>query len=180
MIEDRLNRFTIYNQENKLKIFDDVFDLGREIIKKISKLLYKIKAFDNYSLKYQKYIKKEDINLDKMDFVSRKLIYGFLFLLVVILYDVFKNQEISFLQIITSFLIGFYILDIFLITELKYLKKQKENDLLRAITIMNNSFKSGHSIMQGIKLVSDELDSPLGLEFKKMYVHLKYFNETVE
>ena len=28
--------------------------------------------------------------------------------------------------------------------------------------------------MQAIKIVSDELDSPLGLEFKKMYVDLTY------
>ena len=51
---------------------------------------------------------------------------------------------------------------------------QRENDLLKAITIMNNSFKSGRSIMQSIELVSSELDSPLGLEFKKMYVDLNY------
>ncbi|MBQ8892626.1 MAG: type II secretion system F family protein [Bacilli bacterium] len=173
-LEDRFGHYTIYKKENKIKIFDNIFNIGYDLIKKISKLLYKLKVFDNYSLKYQKYIKKEDKNLDKMDFISRKLVYSFIFLIIVILYDIFKNQSISFLQVVMSFLIGFYILDIFLITESKYLKKQRENDLLRAITIMNNSFKSGHSIMQGIKLVSDELDSPLGLEFKKMYVDLTY------
>ena len=173
-IEDRFSYYTIYNKKEKIKIFDDIFDLGNSIIKRISKFLYKIKIFDNYSMRYQKYIKKEDKNLDKMDFISKKIVYSFLFFVIVILFDIFKNQSISIFQIIISSLVGFYILDIFLISETKYLKKQKENDLLRAITIMNNSFKSGHSIMQGIKLVSDELDSPLGLEFKKMYVDLTY------
>ena len=173
-IEDRFSHYTILKKEDKIKIFDDIFDLGNSIIKHVSRILYKIKFFDNYSLKYQKYIKKEDINLDKMDFVSKKIIYSMLFLFISIVFDVFKNKTPSFIQILISLLVGFYILDILLISEKKFLKKQKENDLLRAITIMNNSFKSGHSIMQGIKIVSDELDSPLGLEFKKMYVDLTY------
>ena len=173
-IEDRFSRYTIAKKESGIKIFDNIFSLGRDVVKSISKLLYKFHAFENYSLKYQKYITKEMNDVDKMDFVSRKFIYSLLFLVIVFLFDIFRNQSISFLQLLVSFLIGFYILDIFLITESKYLQKQKENDLLRAITIMNNSFKSGHSIMQGIKLVSTELDSPLGLEFKKMYVDLTY------
>ena len=173
-IEDRLGKYTIYKKEKNIKIFDDIFSLGNRIVKRISKILYKTKLFDKYSLKYQKYIKKEDKNVDKMDFVSRKIIYSFIFLNIVIIYDIFRNQSINILQLIVSFLVGFYILDIFLISEKKILKRKKENELLRAITIMNNSFKSGHSIMQAIKLVSTELDSEIGLEFKKMYVDLTY------
>jgi len=173
-IEDRLGIYTIYKGEDGIKVFDDIFGLGRTIIKLITKFLYKIKIFDNYSMKYQKYIKKENPDIDKMDYVSKKIIYSILFLFIVILFDVFRNQDINIFQILISLLVGFYILDIFLISESKYLTSQKENDLLRAITIMNNSFKSGHSIMQAIKLVSDELDSSLGLEFKKIYVDLSY------
>ena len=174
-IEERLGRYTTYTKENKIKIFDDIFDLGESIIRRLSKLLYKIKIFDNYSLKYQKYIHKDESdNVDKMDFVSRKIVYSCLFLLIVIFYDLFRGVGLSVFEILFSSLIGFYVLDIFLISETKLLKREKENDLLRAITIMNNSFKSGHSIMQGIKLVSEELDSPIGLEFKKMYVDLTY------
>ncbi len=174
-IEDRLGPYTIYKEKKEKKVFDEIFSLGRSFIKRLSKLLYKIKLFDNYSLKYQKYIKKEEkYFLDKMDFVSRKVILSIIFLLLVLLYDLFFYQKITILQLLISFLLGFYLLDLFLVSENKYLKYQKKNDLLRAITIMNNSFKSGHSIMQAIKLVSMELDSPLGLEFKKMYVDLTY------
>ncbi|MBR3660722.1 MAG: type II secretion system F family protein [Bacilli bacterium] len=174
-IEERLGRYTIYTPKNKIKIFDDIFDLGESIIKRLSNLLYKLKIFDNYSLKYQKYIHKEETeNIDKMDFVSRKIIFTLLFILIVVFYDLFRGVYLSIYEVLFSGIIGFYILDIFLISETKLLKREKENDLLRAITIMNNSFKSGHSIMQGIKLVSEELDSPMGLEFKKMYVDLTY------
>ena len=42
-IEDRFSYYTIYNKKEKIKIFDDIFDLGNSIIKRISKFLYKIK-----------------------------------------------------------------------------------------------------------------------------------------
>ena len=174
-LNDRFGKYVIYREKKEIKVFDEIFSYGNSFIKKTSKILYKLKIVNNYSIKYQKYIKKEDKEkLDKMDFVSKKLLLTILFLMIVIIYDLFRYQSITLIQVILSLILGFYILDIFLVSTNKLLIKQKENDLLRAITIMNNSFKSGHSIMQAIKLVSDELDSPLGLEFKKMYVDLTY------
>lgn len=174
-ITERLNPFSVYKEQRETKFFDDFFNTYDKFIKMISKFLYKIKIFNNYSLKYQKYIKKEEnTNIDKMDFVSKKVLLMIVFILILVTFNMVKYQSITILQVIITGLIGFYALDIFLLSEAKLLKKEQENDLLKAITIMNNSFKSGHSIMQAIKLVSTELDSPLGLEFKKMYVDLTY------
>ena len=47
-------------------------------------------------------------------------------------------------------------------------------DLLRAVIVMNNAFKSGKSTLQAIKIASDELDGPLKDEFRKMYLDMKY------
>ncbi len=174
-ITERLNPFSVYKEQRETKFFDDFFSVYDKFIKVISKFLYKIKIFNNYSLKYQKYIKKEEnTNIDKMDFVSKKVLLMIVFILILVIFNMVKYQSITIFQVIITGLIGFYALDIFLLSEAKLLKKEQENDLLKAITIMNNSFKSGHSIMQAIKLVSTELDSPLGLEFKKMYVDLTY------
>ncbi len=173
-IEDRLGSFTNYKEKKSLKIFDQIFISLDNFVKIVSKFLYKIKIFDNYSLKYQKYIKKDNENIDKMDFVSKKVIISLLFLFIVVFYDIFAYKTLTIIQLLIVTVIGFYVLDIFLISENKIILNQRENDLLRAITIMNNSFKSGHSIMQAIKIVSLELDSTVGLEFKKMYVDLTY------
>lgn len=174
-IEDRLNKYTVFKKQKETKFFDDFFLVYENIVKSVSKFLKKIKIFNKYSLKYQKYIKKEDKDkVDKMDFVSKKVLLSILYLLIVIIYDVLRYEEVTFFQILFALLIGFYSLDLFLISTNKLLKREKENDLLKAITIMNNSFKSGRSIMQSIKLVADELDSPLGLEFQKMYIDLTY------
>ena len=56
----------------------------------------------------------------------------------------------------------------------KTTEKDMENDLLKAIIIMNNAFKSGRSIMQAIELVGNELNTPIGKEFKKMFIDLTY------
>ena len=174
-INKRLLKYSVYHEDNSPKLFDNIGSLITRFIQKISKLLYKSKFLTKYSLKYQKYINKENKDyIDKMDYVSEKLIIGIIFLLIIFVFEIIKNQNVSYLQMIMSFLIGFYTVDIFLISKNKLLKRERENDLLKAITIMNNSFKSGRSIMQSIELVSKELDSPLGLEFKKMYVDLTY------
>ena len=175
-IQDRFTNYIVNNnKKSNKKIFDNLFESGINLEKNISKILYKLKIFNAYANRYQKYIKKSDRHdVDKMDYVSRKIIISFLFIIIVVIYTFFKNEELSLFKILISFLVGFTILDVFLLSNDKILKKERENDLLRAITIMNNSFRSGHSIMQSIKLVSVELDSPLGLEFKKMYVDLTY------
>ena len=46
--------------------------------------------------------------------------------------------------------------------------------MLKAIIIMNNSFKSGLSIMQAIYMVSDELEGPISDEFRKMYIDISF------
>jgi len=174
-IRNRFLKYSVYKTHKETNFFDDFFLLFENFVKKISKFLYKMKIFDKYSLKYLKYIKAEDkTKIDKMDFVSRKLIVSILFIFIVIVVDIIKGSSITLIQILFTFLVGFHVLDLLLISSNKLLDFELENDLLKAITIMNNSFKSGRSIMQSIKLVSDELNSPLGLEFKKMYVDLTY------
>ena len=48
-----------------------------------------------------------------------------------------------------------------------------ENDLLQAIIIMNNAFKSGRSIVQAIELIGDELPGVIGDQFRRMRKELK-------
>ena len=85
-----------------------------------------------------------------------------------------QYKDIVMIELFTAFLIGFFVPDIFLSSKTRYRKKQVEKDMLKAIIIMNNSFKSGLSIMQAIYMVSTELDGPISEEFKKMYIDLSY------
>lgn len=174
-INNRLEKYTIVKKKEEKSFFDNFFGYYDILINKTTKLLYRIRIFDTYSLKYNKYIKKEDKDrIDRMDFISKKVLTGIVFIVIVVIFNIVRYAGFNSLQLIFSFLIGFFTVDILLVSTNKFLRHEKENDLLKAITIMNNSFKSGRSIMQAIKLVATELDTPLGIEFEKMYVDLTY------
>ena len=59
-------------------------------------------------------------------------------------------------------------------TKYKIHRSRVENDLLQAIIIMNNAFKSGRSITQAIELVTKELEGPIAEEFKKMHLEISF------
>ena len=72
------------------------------------------------------------------------------------------------------FIVGFFITDIYLIFNNKQKHKELENNLLEAVIIMNNAFKSGKNILEAIEIVKNELNGPLKDEFKKVYLDLNY------
>lgn len=70
--------------------------------------------------------------------------------------------------------ISFFIYDIYL--KILYKKRRLiiENDLLSAIIIMNNAFKSGLNIMQAVDVVKNELNGPIQDEFKRISTDISY------
>lgn len=175
-LEKRISKYTIDSiHEDTPSFFDQVYALYVKVIKAMTKFLKKIKLFDTYSLKYEKYIDgSKRLREQPMDYISLKWLTGFITVIVVILSDVLQYKSITLFQFTYSILIGFFLPDVFLISKEKYRKKQIENELLKAIIIMNNAFKSGRSTMQAIKIVSEELDGPIKEEFRKMYIDLTF------
>lgn len=175
-LERRFARFSVnVIKDEELSLFDKLIRQYNVLRKNVSKYLYKLKIFNDYSKKYEKYCDNTRIiREDPMDYIATKVLTGFSMMILIIISDVFQYRSITFLQLITTFLIGFFILDIFLIYKDKARKHQIEKDMLKAIIIMNNSFKSGLSIMQAIYMVSTELEGPISEEFKKMYIDLSF------
>lgn len=174
-LNKRINIYTISSNDNRHSLTDIIVNFITDIRKKVSKSLSRIKYIKKYSLKYEKYI---DINKpgihDPMEYVATKFILSILAIIILIISVVLQNDMLTITKIIIAFVLGFYSLDIILIGRGKMIERQMKNDLLKAITIMNNSFKSGRSIIQTIKIVSDEIDGPLKDEFEKMYDDLTY------
>lgn len=175
-LEKRIARYTVDSiHDDELSFFDYVYLYYEKTKERLSFSLRKIKIFDTYALKYQKYMDRSKREKDDaMDFISTKLLCSILVLMIVILSDVMQYQPISAFQVLYSLLIGFFIPDIYLMARNQYRKKQIENDLLKAIIIMNNAFKSGRSTMQAIEIVAHEVDGPIKDEFQKMYIDLTY------
>ena len=174
-LNKRINSYTISNDDRRHSLADIIYNGAINTRSLFSKELSKISYLKKYSKKYEKYIdKKKPGTHDPMDYVSTKFIFAIIGLLILIVSSVLQNQDITFGKIIIAFTLGFFAFDILLLSRGKIVEHQMKNDLLKAITIMNNSFKSGISIVQTIKIVSDEIDGPLKEEFMKMYEDLSY------
>ena len=141
----------------------------------MAKTLQKSVFLKKYAVRYEKHIKYEDKDsITGMDYIAIKVLVGLSFIVFNILTFMFQVMEMSLISFLISFLIGFFIPDIFIHLEYQKKRKRVEEDLLKAIIIMNNSFKSGRNIMQAVQIVKEELDGPISDEFKKIYLDMTY------
>ncbi len=175
-LEKKFSKYTIARLENKeLSIFDKININIKSIIKKISNIIEKSKLIKNYGETYEKHISYDKIEEIKgIDYVSAKLLLGLITLILYIITMMFQYINISLVGLIISYILGFSIIDIFISIEYRKRRKKISEDLLKAVIIMNNSFKSGMSIMQAIEIVKNELDGAIGDEFKKIYLDMSY------
>ncbi len=162
-------------EDTNESLFDMLIEYYKGVIHKLSKVFVKSKVLTDYSNKYIKYSSSSRVNdIEKMNYISTKFIIGISCVLLLVLSVVFKPIVIDLYLIILVFLLGFFLLDIYLIIDDKIKRKRIEKDMNKAIIIMNNAFKSGYSIMQAIYLVHTELEGPISIEFKKMYMDITF------
>ena len=174
--EQRLTRFSINGINTKQPSFTDkLLNFYYKIINHLSKIFKKSKILTNYSKKYEIYVDKTSfVKSEAINFISIKFFVSFLCVFITIISDVIRVQYIYLPQLSLAFVLGFFIYDVFLIFEKKNKYRKLENDLLKAVIIMSNAFKSGRSIVQAIELVILESDGRIKEEFKKIKVDLNY------
>ena len=175
-MKQRYKKFALEPLKNsEIPIFDRILSMYEKLKSRMSVYLKKSFVLKDYSKKYEKYLNKvKKKKSNSMDFISAKFIWGFIFVILVVISYTIRFKAVSFMGILTAYLVGFFAPDIYWIIVNKNRKKQVEKDMLKAIIIMNNSFKSGLSIMQAIYMVSNELDGPIADEFKKMYIDISF------
>lgn len=173
--EKRFEQYTITSiKDNTPTLFERVFSNIWKIIKKISKLLNKSELLNRYGTSFNKYINYKDINKIKgIDYISIKFIISICFSIIYLLSTLIKVNY-NPIMLLLVFIISFFILDIYFIFEYRNRKKIIESELLSAIIIMNNAFKSGMNIMQAVNIVENELDGAIKEEFKKINLDIKY------
>lgn len=168
--EKRIRKYSIEPVKSE---FPSASDKIKGKYKKIVIILRKPvgKIFKRTSKRYEKYVVGDEMAID---YVTNKLILATSFVLLATFALVLQKKVITGWEIIIYFFIGFFVLDIVFFQREKHRKKLIENEMLRAIIIMNNSFKSGKSTLQAVKIASLELPPPISLEFKKMYKEMVY------
>ena len=147
--------------------------ISRYSLKRLIKRFYNNKIIKKLSLRYDRYLYGTDSS-NAIIFIINKLIIGTLFVLLIVVSNAIRGNIVSFGVFIFSFIIGYYIYDIYLVYSLKYRKKRIKNDMLRAVIVMNNTFKVGKSVLQAVKIVSKTLPRPISIEFKKIYQDMSY------
>ncbi len=175
-LEHRFEAFSMKSNTEYTISFMDILSLKLwKWVKKISTVLKKSHVCKNYAKHYEKFIDfDEKDKKESMDYIAFKLIIGILFFLLKFLMMMFKLSSQNPISFLLSFGIGFFLLDIFLNLQFKKKRKEVREDLLKAVIIMNNSFKSGKNIMQAINNVKQELNGPIADEFKKIYMDITY------
>ena len=175
-LEKRISKYSVSSlKDEKLSLMDNISNKYNLLIKSISNILKKSVILKKYSLKYNKYIDYEEKkDTSSLDFVSNKIIISFIFIFVIVLARIIEGKFANIIDILLSGVIGFFIIDIYYKISSYIKKKLVERDLLNAIIIMNNAFRSGRSTMQAIEIVSKELKGPIKQEFRKLHMEISY------
>ncbi len=171
-LEKRIAKYSVrYDKEkNNVSLLDRIWHKYIVFVKKQRKKIRKLLPW--FTSKYDKYSVGSEYKAE--DFITHKIVISLLFLLLTIISVNIQGKFITMLQVAFSLLIGFYILDIYLLIANRINKKKIENDMLRAIIIMNNAFKSGKSTIQAVEIASEKLPKPIGYEFKKISEEMQY------
>ena len=171
-LEKRIARYSIKGTRNKIEksYLDIVIDGYKLFVKKQRRKI--LKLFPNLTRRYDKYVTDGEVRA--ADYITHKIVISALFILLTIIAMVLQGKFITLLQFFASMLIGFYILDLVLIIFNVFRKRKIENDMLRAIMVMNNAFKSGKSTIQAVEIASLKLSKPISSEFKRMHQEMKY------
>lgn len=168
-LEKRISRYSLAGVEEDISYFDKLEAKYLKLVKncKNNKILVK------YSNSYEKYANVGE-GVGAIGFIVNKLIIAISFVILVIVSYAIQGKIIGFIGFISSFIIGYYIYDIYLIISKKNRDKKIKNDILRAVIIMNNAFKAGKSTLQAVSIASVDLPNPIAKEFKKIEEDMSY------
>ena len=175
-LEKRFSKYTIMPLKDQTKsLLDRFVGLIRNLSYRISNRIDSFDIFRRVSKRYQKYVDAFSNGVySSMDFVSMKIITSFAFLIVSIVIETLRFNILSIYELVIPVLLGYYLLDIIFAYRYYKYRKKIEKDLLQAIIIMNNCFKSGRSITQAISIVASQLTGAIADEFKKMSLELSF------
>lgn len=171
-LEKRIAKYSIKYTKNSTErsLAEEIWYRYLKFVKnqrlKIRKLLPTMtKIYDKYSVgsKYR-----------AEDYITHKLVISLISALLMIVAMGIQGKLVTIFQLIISLVLGFYVLDIYLVISSRINRQKISNDMLRAIIIMNNAFKSGKSTIQAVEVASKKLPKPIGYEFEKINEEMKY------
>lgn len=170
----RIKKYTIKPIIKRKSIFDIIY---MKIIKTINDFSDCLKINDrilNYSnKKYKKYMTIFKTIDDETDIITIKMFVTILSLFIILIVNLINMETLTMFQILLVVL-SYYIFDLIIYIKYKLYIKKIQNEILDAIIIMNNAFKSGKSIIGAVESVKDQTHGTLAKEFMTMYKELTF------
>lgn len=175
-LEKRIVKYTVSPLKDQSKsIFDKIAIKINNLSYRISNYIDRFESIQKLSKRYQNYVDAfSDGSYNGIDFISKKIIVSFTLLIVSIIIQTLRFKLLGVYELIIPAVLGYYLLDIIYAYKYHKYRKRIEKDLLQAIIIMNNCFKSGRSISQAVDLVSEQMEGAIALEFKKMSLEISF------
>lgn len=137
--------------------------------------------YSNYSLNdiqnRMKLLGKEDIK-DTLKFLNIRLLSS-IFIFFVILYLVDWGYILSPIIVVLYYI---FLPNIVIDSKIKKRKAKLESEAMYFFEILSLSLESGNNLYNAIKITSENVDSELSQEFKKMMIDIKYsksFDEAI-
>lgn len=173
-LEKRIMKYSLEPlSDRRPSLYDYFHKMYKKILVKLSKSLEKSVFITRHSKHYDKYlVLYKDYYKNSLEIIASKLIIGLVFIVIAMFSKMLQYQLLQTSEILIPFICGYFIPDIIYMSKYKLYRNKLENDLLQAITVMNNAFKSGRSISQAVELVSKQLDGPIAHEFSKIAMEL--------
>ena len=164
-IANRIDKFTLkVPGKNEPTIGDDLNRNVNSLISKISNILSKSTYFTKKANKYDRYSAIKKNPNYKYDVYSIKILISILVFMIYTLTSVL-NRTFELPLGLVFLVLGYFATDIYLEILNQIRIKNIEGDLLKAIIIMNNAFKSGLNISNALDVVITDLDGPVRDEF---------------
>ena len=160
-LSSRINKYTINNKDKSISVGDYFYNSYLKFKNILISILSKSAYFKNKSKKFNKYAYKDN---NGISIIATKFCISMICGILYILYSLFQN----------SMFLSYYTYNVVLNIEINRRNKLIENDLLKAIVIMNNAFKSGYNITQAVDMVVKDLSGPIKEEFAKISYDLEY------
>ncbi len=171
----RIEPFTIISHRNKeLSLADKTIIWYQNKLKNWRSGFEKSDIAKRYSKKLEKYTEISSVHKTGMDIFISKILFSIILLILAFIVKALTFKILTPYEILLPLLVGFFFLDIIYFIKYRTYRNKLENDLLSAIIVMNNAFKSGRSITQAIDIVSKEIKGEIGKEFSKMSLELAY------
>lgn len=175
-LEKRITKYSVEPlKKYTYSMFDKFLSIYLKMIEYIKPIVSKSVFITKHSKKFDKYVGIVDnIHKDSMELICSKIIVSVVVLILAIFAKTIQFKTLALEEVFIPIILGYLLLDIYYILKYKQYRRRLENDLLQAIIVMNNSFKSGRSITQAIEIVTRELDGPIADEFKLMHLQLQF------